>query len=314
MTFGYKINGSNTLFKVWGILVFVFGGIGVILGVIGFILQCTVASSDFANTITAIFKGAKNLVTLFIVFEILLFVISVMVKIITGILFIKENFISKWKFIFCTIMYYVAALGLLSFLIAFMVLINPNVGDWSDTDELAIFIIISCIIKIIWDIITGIFLIVKQGRLVPSTNQGIMPQQNYKPEVRKIPDESPFLPISPQPIMPSFPPEPAIPNTFVNGTIVGLFGSFQGQTFELHNGEVCKIGRESGCNIQVKHPKVSRIHCTVCKLPDGMYQITDTSTNGTFYNNKRLEKNVPIKVSPGGTLVVGEADNVMQLK
>lgn len=83
MTFGYKINSSNTLFKVWGILVFVFGGIGVILGVIGFILQCTVASSDFANTITAIFKGAKNLVTLFIVFEILLFVISVMVKIIT---------------------------------------------------------------------------------------------------------------------------------------------------------------------------------------------------------------------------------------
>lgn len=314
MILGYRINGTNTFFKVWGILVLIFGGIGVILGVIGFILQCTVVSSDIVWLLTAISKRLKDFIALFIVLEILFFIISVMVKLITGLLFIKESFKSKWKFIFCTIMYFVATLGLLVFLILFIVLINPNVGDWRDIDELAILIIVSCIIKIIWDIITGIFLIVKQGRLVQSTSSGVISQPNYNPEIGDMPEVNPFPPVSSQPILPPFPPEPTLPNTPVIGTVVGLFGGFQGQTFELHNGEICKIGRESVCNIQIKHPKVSRVHCTICSLPDGMYQITDTSTNGTFYNNKRLEKNVPTKVSPGGTLVVGEADNVMQLK
>ena len=97
------------------------------------------------------------------------------------------------------------------------------------------------------------------------------------------------------------------------GIIEGQFGVCKGRRFELYAGKTYRIGRESGCEIQVNHPKVSRVHCTVCKLPNGRYQITDSSSNGTYYENQMLPKGVASEVIPGGMLVLGEADNVLQL-
>lgn len=319
MTLRYKVNGSNTLFKVWGILVLVFGGIGAIVGLISFIMQCASATSEFGSFFTSLSRDLKNYITLILVLEFFSLIITAFVKLETGMLFIKETCKLKWKFVFCSVLYFIAALGLLVVMIIFLALIGS-------IDAVAAMIIVSLIIKIVWDILTGIFLIVKQGRLISITEKDFIPPQpgpfspipgsEPNPFPPAPPQPNPFPPVPPQPILPPSPPFPSdytIKNTPVVGSIVGLFGACQGQTFELHSGEVCRIGRESVCNIQIKHPKVSRVHCTVCRLPDGMYQITDTSTNGTFYNNKRLEKNVPTKVPPGGTLVVGEADNVLQL-
>lgn len=76
---------------------------------------------------------------------------------------------------------------------------------------------------------------------------------------------------------------------------------------------MCKIGRESTCDIQLFHPKISRLHCTVTLLENGNLVITDYSANGTFYGNRQMPNGEAIEVRPGDKLVVGEADNVIQL-
>lgn len=99
-----------------------------------------------------------------------------------------------------------------------------------------------------------------------------------------------------------------------NGQIVGLFGSYQGKKYSLATGVWCKIGRDVSCEIQVSHPQVSRIHCQVQRMPSGKYQIVDCSSNGTYYNNIALQKGKTYLVSKGAVIVLGDADNVLQLQ
>lgn len=98
------------------------------------------------------------------------------------------------------------------------------------------------------------------------------------------------------------------------GAVVGLFGNFSGQVFSMQSGISCVVGRESSCDIQLLHKRVSRVHCTILLLPDGMYQVVDCSSTGTYYNNQRLEKGKPYILPRGALLVIGEADNVLQLQ
>ncbi len=98
------------------------------------------------------------------------------------------------------------------------------------------------------------------------------------------------------------------------GKIEGKFGEFKGKQIYLDLNRVYKIGQETKCDIQLMHPNVSRVHCTICMMPYGKYQITDCSYNGTFYENQRLPKNIMQEVEPGGMLVIGETDNVLMLK
>ena len=96
--------------------------------------------------------------------------------------------------------------------------------------------------------------------------------------------------------------------------VEGLFGDFQGRRFVIGEGEVCRIGRDSGCDIQISHPKVSRIHCAVKFLPNGNFEVTDYSYNGTYYENHPLPNSTAVQVQPGGKLVMGSTDNVFYLK
>lgn len=97
-------------------------------------------------------------------------------------------------------------------------------------------------------------------------------------------------------------------------SIKGLFGDYIGRKYALKSGESCRIGRDSSCDIQIRLPKVSRIHCSVKFLPDGRFEVVDTSYNGTFYENAALPNGVATVVKAGGCLVIGEADNVLELK
>ncbi len=54
---------------------------------------------------------------------------------------------------------------------------------------------------------------------------------------------------------------------------------------QLLDVEEITIGRDSSNSVQLTHPLVSRFHCTIKKIGDGQYEITDHgSTNGTFVN------------------------------
>ncbi|OII75370.1 uncharacterized protein cubi_01891 [Cryptosporidium ubiquitum] len=60
------------------------------------------------------------------------------------------------------------------------------------------------------------------------------------------------------------------------------------------------FGRKADCSIRLKDQSISGHHCTihVDNTHKGLL-ITDTSTNGTFLNGKRLSKSVPIQVTDG---------------
>ena len=103
----------------------------------------------------------------------------------------------------------------------------------------------------------------------------------------------------------------AMPN--VTGQIEGLFGAYQGKKYSVTAGKIYKIGRDRSCEIQVAHQQISRIHCKVQLMPDGKYQLTDCSSNGTYYNNIQLEKNKTFSLPKGAVIVLGDPDNVLQL-
>lgn len=100
----------------------------------------------------------------------------------------------------------------------------------------------------------------------------------------------------------------------IAGDVYGAFGVFQGYSHPMSLGSQCVVGRKSTCDIQLVHGQVSRVHCVIQMLPDGVYQVTDHSSNGTFYNNQRLKKGEPYRLPKGALLAIGDADNVLELR
>ena len=98
------------------------------------------------------------------------------------------------------------------------------------------------------------------------------------------------------------------------GSVYGAFGIFSGQSYPLCIGQRCVVGRKSSCDIQLVHGQVSRTHCVIEMLPDGVYQVTDHSSNGTFYNNQKLKYGEPYRLPKGALLAIGDADNVLELR
>ena len=98
------------------------------------------------------------------------------------------------------------------------------------------------------------------------------------------------------------------------GEIYGAFGIFQGKRYPIGPGEKCTIGRKTMCDIQLVHGQVSRVHCIIEMLPDGVYQVTDCSSNGTFYNDQKLKSRQPYRLPKGALLAIGDADNILELR
>jgi len=63
-------------------------------------------------------------------------------------------------------------------------------------------------------------------------------------------------------------------------------------------------GRDPSCNITFNDKKVSRKHLTL-QIENGTCTLTDTSSHGTFANNRKLEKKTPFKIEPNTTIYLG---------
>lgn len=103
-------------------------------------------------------------------------------------------------------------------------------------------------------------------------------------------------------------------NVQAAGYIYGAFGIYGGQSYPLIPGQQCVVGRRTNSDIQLLHGEVSKVHCVIQMLPDGVYQVTDYSSNGTYYNNQRLKKGEPYRLPKGALLAIGDAENVLELR
>jgi pSer/pThr/pTyr-binding forkhead associated (FHA) protein len=78
------------------------------------------------------------------------------------------------------------------------------------------------------------------------------------------------------------------------------------QTFRMLTGSVRTVGRATGADFILDAPLVSRVHCRLTVLPDGVLEVTDLgSTNGTFLNGDRVTTG---RLVPGDRLRVGRME------
>ena len=95
------------------------------------------------------------------------------------------------------------------------------------------------------------------------------------------------------------------------GKVRGVNGVSDGIIISLNVGQICTLGKASNCDFQIMNNVVSRMHCSIKLLENGAFEIMDFSTNGTYYNNYRLEKNTPFQVPSDSLLAIGDANNVI---
>lgn len=118
--------------------------------------------------------------------------------------------------------------------------------------------------------------------------------------------------------------EPMTPPAVINGGdsmgkigLEGISGMYSGAEFPMSANEPLVIGRDgtlSNVIVSANSDKVSRRHCTVRYIAaTNSYEITDHSTNGTFYGNTRLVKDQPTSVVRGTTIVIGDKVNQFKL-
>lgn len=143
------------------------------------------------------------------------------------------------------------------------------------------------IIKIAWNVITGLILLNKRKKLIPIGAGDMTMAMGAAP-----------MPAETKPI---------------TGMVECLFGPAKGQKYQVAINDECRIGRDSDNHIQVNHPKVSRCHCIVKKLSEETYIIKDVSSYGTYYDNQLLPKGKFVEVKKGGMLVLADAENVLSL-
>lgn len=80
------------------------------------------------------------------------------------------------------------------------------------------------------------------------------------------------------------------------------------RTFRVLPGSIRTIGRATGADFIVDAALVSRVHCRVTALADGVLEVRDLeSTNGTFVNGSRIES---ARLAPGDRVQVGRVEMI----
>ena len=76
-------------------------------------------------------------------------------------------------------------------------------------------------------------------------------------------------------------------------------------TFRIRSGSIKTVGRAPRADFVLDAPLVSRLHCQLTAMDDAL-QVEDLkSTNGTFVNDKRIER---ASLSNGDRLRVGRVE------
>jgi len=97
-------------------------------------------------------------------------------------------------------------------------------------------------------------------------------------------------------------------------TIVGSFHPHRTkppENINMRDRQVLRIGRDDRNDTVINHPAVSRFHAKI-QRKNGSFYITDSSTNGTFINGKRVTREQLLKVNDqiriGSTCLIFNVD------
>ncbi|MBI3401685.1 MAG: FHA domain-containing protein [Acidobacteria bacterium] len=82
-------------------------------------------------------------------------------------------------------------------------------------------------------------------------------------------------------------------------------GAVPALTFRLSQGAIKTIGRAAGAEFIVDAALVSRVHCRLTAAEDYVEVVDLSSTNGTYVNDKRVER---AQLKHGDRLKVGRVE------
>lgn len=318
----FRVNGSNLLYKIWGIITLIIGILTAAAGAGILVIYYCFAESDIGKIISDFTKQFDFDATLLVVLAVLIVVLMAVIQISTGSILIKEFLKSKSEFASRQILYILAIIGWVACLLVLAKInsiLNSLFFGMISMEKIQTV----CIVKIIYDLLTVIFLGCKSSNLIYTenadypVNNTVSQQQEYFENNYSQPNEGVYqqeqMMTSNQQDMSYSQQEIAASAEIPSGAVLGLFGQFKDQKYVFNAGEDCTIGRDKNCQIQLNHSKVSRVHCTIHRMENGDYLVTDSSTNGTFYENLRLPKGESYEVPKGALLAIGDAENVLQL-
>ena len=96
--------------------------------------------------------------------------------------------------------------------------------------------------------------------------------------------------------------EPAAPATYETKSVLGWLCCAPLAPVPLGPKPKVIIGRSSECDLVLRHPSVSRHHCTVTVREGGMSMLDEGSSNGSYLNGKRASQS---NLVPGDVLSLG---------
>ena len=101
------------------------------------------------------------------------------------------------------------------------------------------------------------------------------------------------------------------------GVLVGIQGSFKGQSIGLPAGKEVIIGKDNVYDIVIDmaYKEVSRKHTGI--IYDAVrneYRIVDYSMNGTYVNGNRLERGREYRIYEGSRISLGNGENILELR
>ena len=146
------------------------------------------------------------------------------------------------------------------------------------------------------------------------------------PQVTPSPVMPPVTPqVTPPPVMPSSTPQvtqqmkpvqqPATTQQTAMGKVQCTKGVALGQGFRLPAHSKVVIGKNPAkATLVINDSRVSNVHCSIqYNVQNNTYVVTDHSTNGTFVNGVRLQKDVPMSYPAGTILVLVDGSNEIKL-
>jgi NADPH-dependent 2,4-dienoyl-CoA reductase/sulfur reductase-like enzyme/pSer/pThr/pTyr-binding forkhead associated (FHA) protein len=91
-------------------------------------------------------------------------------------------------------------------------------------------------------------------------------------------------------------------------------GAASSKEVRLNKEQVMKIGRQAGVFLLIDHPSVSRLHADI-RYEQGKYLLRDCgSSNGTFIDDTRLNKDSPVALEAGQGVRFGHVNYTFQLR
>lgn len=183
-----------------------------------------------------------------------------------------------------------------------------------------------CILAVLLIIISVIFvftgnvsreLVIKNRSLQPSVIYTPSPEDNvqpqFEPKQKLTGQESILSKVNPKAMLEqtSAPEVMMVPV----GQVQCTKGAAEGQEASVWDNRQIVVGRSRrNANLILDDPKISNVHCIIgYNAAANSYVVIDRSTNGTFVNGKKLQKDVAVKLAAGTRLQLADGSNEIKL-